>query len=172
MRFAIMLGAGLLFTGASFGGDSAPNYVAVDGPQVSQYWKSGGKGERIQLPKSFVRSGADGCVAVGYSVEADGKPANLVVLRAAFSDQADKQVVADLETRVIKYFAGMRYEPAPSNATPQPIYTYGSYSFAAFQVPSTKAAVNEHSDFVRSHCLIADFPTAVARGELLKKPDA
>ena len=144
-------------------------YVAVDGPKVKQYWKSVGKSERLQLPKSFIRSGADGCIAVGYSIEADGKPANLVVLRAAFSEQADKQVASDLERRVINYFAGMRYEPAPENPRRQAVYTYGYYSFAAFQPPATKASVDEHSDFVRSHCVIADFPAAVARGDLLKK---
>lgn len=144
-------------------------YVAIDGPQVNQYWKSVGKGERLQLPKSFMRFGADGCVAVGYSIEADGKPANLVVLRAAFSEQTDKQAVSELEQRVIRHFGSMRYEAAPENARRQPVYTYAYYSFAAFQSPATKASVDDHSDFVGAHCVIADFPAAVARGDLLRK---
>jgi len=144
-------------------------YVALDGPQVKQYWTAVGKGERVQLPKSFMRSGVDGCIAVGYSIEADGKPANLVVLRAAFSEYADKQIASDLEQRVVKYFGSMRYEAAPENARRLPVYTYAYYSFGAFLSPATKASVDEHSDFVRSHCVIADFPAAVARGDLLKK---
>ncbi len=148
----------------------AGDYVAVHGPQVTQYWKSTGKGEGPHVPKSLMRAHADGCVAVGYSIEADGKPANLVVLRAAFGEQADPHVVSDLEQRVVAYFAGMRYEAAPSNEQHQPIYTYGYFSFSAVQTPATKASIDKHSDFVRAHCEIADFPTAVARGDLLKKP--
>ena len=167
MRLGTMLLAMLLFAQLVPAQDGA--YVAIDGPQVKQYWKSVGKSERVQLPKSFMRSGVDGCIAVGYSIEADGKPANLVVLRAGFSEFADKQIASDLERRVINYFAGMRYEAAPENARRQAVYTYGYYSFAAFQPPATKGSVDEHSDFVRSHCLIADFPAAVARGDLLRK---
>jgi len=170
MRNMMPLFAGVIVAAAASATESAPNYVAIDALQVKQYWISVDKGERLQLPKSFMRFGADGCVAVGYSIESDGKPANLVVLRAAFSENADKQLTAELEQRVIKHFAGMRYEAATANAQHQPVYTYGYYSFAAFQAPATKASVNEHSDFVLAHCVIADFPAAVARGDLVRKP--
>jgi hypothetical protein len=159
----------VLLTAAAVGREGTPEYVVIDGPQITHYWKSTGNAERLQLPKSFIRTHADGCVAVGYSIEADGNPANLVVLRAAYSAQADKIVAADLEQLVVKYFAGRRYAAASSNPQHKPVYTYGYYSFSAVDTPSTNATVDKHSDFVRAHCVIADFPAAVARGDLLKK---
>ncbi len=143
------------------------NYVAVDMRNVTSYWKIAQVGEPIRLPRS--RKHAEGCVSVGYSIEADGKPANPVVLRSGFTGQADKRLIQEVEQRVLRNFSSALWVAAESNPGHKPVYTYGTYSFSLHQQPATKADVDKRSDFVRATCEIPDFAAAVARGDLVKK---
>jgi hypothetical protein len=147
-----------------------PSYVVVDGSQLEQYWKVTGKTERFELPKSVVHSRTEGCVAVGFSIEADGKPANLVVVRAGYDEHVDKQIATEVEKRTVEYIAGMRYEAAPTNPGHKAVYTYTYTSFTPYSSSMAKTIVDQRSDFVKAHCVIPDFPAAVARGDLVRKP--
>jgi|GEM_PF-6869025 len=146
-----------------------PSYVVVDPSQLVQYWKSKDRNDRLELPKSVVHSRTEGCVAVGYSIEADGKPANLVVLRAGYGEHVDKQIAAEVEQRTVQYLADMRYEAARSNPGHKAIYTYSFTSFTPYSSSMAKTIVDQRSDFVKAHCVILDFPAAVARGDLMRK---
>jgi hypothetical protein len=145
------------------------NYVVVDIGNVKPYWKVAQQGEPVRLPKSAMHKHAEGCVSVGFSIEADGKPANPVVLRSGFTDQADRQVIRDVEQRVLRNFGSALWVAADSNPDHKPVYTYGTYSFSLYEQPAIKADVDKRSDFVRATCDIPDFPAAVARGDLIKK---
>lgn len=171
MRVEFLL-ASAVFLASAAAAQGSNNYVAVDMGDVKSYWTVAEKGERIRLPKSAVHKRAEGCVAVGFSIEADGKPGNPVVLRSGFTDQADKQVIRDVEQRVLQNFASTRWVAADSNPKHTPVYTYSTYSFSLYEHPSTKADVDARSDFVKATCDIPNFPAAVARGDLVKKPSS
>lgn len=145
------------------------NYLVVDEGNFTQYWKATERDERIRLPKSTVHRHAEGCVAVGFSIEADGRTANLTVLRSGFTERASKQTIAEVEKSVLRNFAETRFAATPTNPEHKPVYTYATYSFSSYEMPSTDAEVEKRSAFVRATCEIADFPGVVARGELVKK---
>ncbi len=169
MRTEILLAFGVFLASAALAQGGNGNYVAVDVGDVKAYWKVVEKGERIRLPKAALNTHAEGCVTVGYSIEADGKPANLAVLRSGFTDQADKQLIREVEQRVMQNFATERWVAADNNPGHTPVYTYGTYSFSLYERPATKAEVDKRADFVRATCDIPDFPAAVARGDLVKQ---
>ena len=165
----IVIAACVFFATAAAAQGNGSHYVAVDFSGVKAYWKAVEKGEPVRLPRSAKHAHAEGCVSVGFSIEADGKPANLVVLRSGFTDQADRQVIKDVEQRVVQNLASTRYAAVESNPGRQPVYTYGTYSFSMFAQPAIASDVDKRSDFVRAACEIPDFPAAVARGDLVKK---
>lgn len=169
MRIGIMLASGVLATGTTLAQSGNGNYLALGLDDAKAYWKVVEKGERISLPKSAMRKNIEGCVSVGFSIEADGKTANLVVLRSGFTNQADKQVIREVEQRVLRNFSSTRWAAADSNPGRTPVYTYGTFSFSLFERPALKSDVDERSDFIKATCEIADFPAAVARGDLVRK---
>jgi hypothetical protein len=167
IRIVFLALAGMPAIGATQG---TPSYVVVDPSQLAQYWNSKDRDDRLELPKSVVHSRTEGCVAVGYSIEAEGKPANLVVLRAGYGEHVDKQIAAEVERRTVQYLADMRYEAAPANPGHKAVYTYSFTSFTPYSSSMAKSIVDQRSDFVKAHCVIPDFPAAVARGDLVRKP--
>jgi hypothetical protein len=169
MRIESVLVSAVLFAcaAAAHGSD---NYVAVGVGDAKAYWKVAEKGEPIRLPKSAMHKHAEGCVAVGFSIEPDGKVGNPVVIRSGFTDQADRQVIRDVEQRVVRNFATTHWVAADGNPNHTPVYTYGIYSFSLYERPSSQSEIDARSDFVKATCEIADFPAAVARGDLVAKP--
>lgn len=145
------------------------DYVVVDIGQLAPLWTVAEKGDRIQLNKALLRSSGEGCVAVGFSIEADGRPSNLTVIRSGFTDRADPKAIANVEQRVLRSFATTRYAASPPNAARRPVYTYAVYSMSAYEAPSTQQEVESRSQVVHKACEIADFPAAVARGDLVNK---
>jgi hypothetical protein len=169
MRKVTIIAACAFFASAAAAQGNGSHYVVVDFSGVKAYWKAVEKGEPIKLPKSARHAHAEGCVSVGFSIEPDGKPANLVVLRSGFTDNADRQVIKDVEQRFVQNFASTRYAAVENNPGRQPVYTYGTYSFSMFAQPAIAADVDKRSEFVHAACEIPDFPAAVARGDLVKK---
>jgi hypothetical protein len=125
--------------------------------------------EAFHLPKSIFRHRVEGCVAVGFSVEADGKPGNVAVLRNGFNDNADKGDIDAVRKRALQTVGDWRFEAGADNADRRPAYTYIVLSFNAYEVPALKKDIEKRSAVVQSTCEIADFPGAIARGELVDK---
>lgn len=167
MRTGFFLFAILLGVSPAPAQDSA--YIVVGKGKVAPLWTRVGEFGKLRLPKSARHDRVEGCVAVGFSIEPDGKPANLTVIRSAFTERAERKDIADVEQAVVSQFAGLRYVATAENAGHKPVYTYSSYSFSMFQQPATKDEVDARASTVSSPCDIADFPAAVARGDLVRK---
>jgi len=149
---------------------SAPQYQIVEAKDVGAYWVASPWQRRpVKYPRSAVREGVEGCVELGFSIEPDGVPAELKVLRSTFSEGASKESVEAVTQAVIDAVAAARYSPAQTNPQRLPVYTHRITTFflSAVSRVESNAESKAHSGHIADSCKIADFKGFM--NEVLKK---
>jgi hypothetical protein len=145
---------------------SGEDYLVVDLGQVGEYWNFVHKTAYPQFPTSSMRKHVDVCVAVGFSVEADGVPANISVLRMQTSKADDTEESERMKSAMTDAIARWRFQPSERNAARRPLYTYTVMSMA-FSVEGTlSTTAKKHSDAIAKSCEIPEFVSAALRGEV------
>ena len=155
--------SGLLVAAPVAGADE--NYVVVDQGQLAPYWTSIGNLRGPHFPKSAIRNRVEACIAVGYSIEPDGKPAHVSVLRSKGNRAADDDDMKKIAAAALDSVSRWRYEAAQGNPERKAVYTYATVSMALSNTTTTPAVARNHALSVEHSCDIADFVAAVARGE-------
>ncbi|HEX6832999.1 MAG TPA: TonB family protein [Rudaea sp.] len=169
MKLARNLAALLLTATAWLCAAAEPEYAVVDGDALRSYWVAAGKHSGPSYPRSLFVKGIESCVALGFSIDADGKTENITVLRTVTNKPNEKDAIAKFHAAAVQAAAQWRYEPAAENAARKPVYTYVTLSESFSPTNVTKEAAMKHAHEVDDACRIADFAAAVARGDFVQK---
>jgi hypothetical protein len=141
-------------------------YLVVGPGEVGDYWNFTNMMPYPDFPKSAMRKHMNTCIAVGFSIESDGTPSNVTVLRVETSKPRDMDETERIKSAMTEAIRNWRFEPAENNAARRPLYTYTVMSMA-FSVPGTLSKVaQKHSDSVAQSCEITGFIDTVLRGEI------
>jgi len=150
---------------------AAQDYKVMGSQDLPHYWTIAKRGGSLGLPlKKFHASW--GCLAIGFSIEGDGVPANVSVLRDRYSGEIDKDLRDELRKAVLGYIARGRYATTAENAAKQPVYTYNVITFQK-ELDGTLSAVGKGQIARESaHCELEDFANVVASGALAREAEA
>jgi len=137
---------------------------SVGESQMKDYWtraKNAGNAPAL-YPKSAIRAAASGCVAVAYTIDAEGKPGSAHVLKSYISRQDADEMRSDFEKSVLANLLYWRFLPAAGNQKREPISTYSTITVVAELGLHNKAFQAE----IGAHCKVdGDSP-----GEAAGKP--
>jgi hypothetical protein len=152
----------------TFAADSArasADYVVVEQGKANPSWVKAGKLRGMRVPKSAMRNSVEICVAVGFTIESTGVPANVVILKTQSNKPPDNDNVHGIQEEAKRAVNDWRFDPAPENPDRKPIYTYGTMSMSSIPSGRQTKAAEEHSHSVERACDIPDFVDAVRRGD-------
>jgi hypothetical protein len=163
MRFMMGIVAAL----AVAAGDvrAADAYKIVDTGNLGEYWNFAQKMPWPSFPHSSIWKRVSVCVAIGFSVESDGRADNVSVL-AIHSSNDDPKEIESMKKKMIEGVSAWRFVPAETNAARAPLYTYTVTSMS-YVMPGTMSSVRvRHANEVSAECAIPDFVEKAARGEI------
>jgi len=143
-----------LLAAAVAGANEAP--LTVDQGHVADYWArthSEGKGPAL-YPKAAKRAGASGCVAVAFTIDAEGKAVAPHVLSSYITKKDGDDLRAAFEKSVLENVPHWRYVAASDR--PQPIHTYVTITAVA-EIGLHRKTVEEE---IAAHCKVDNFATA------------
>lgn len=130
----------------------AGGILNVDEDHLKDYWtrtKSAGSPGPL-YPREAIAAAASGCVAVAFSIDADGKTGAARVLQSYITKKDGDEMRAHFERNVLAHVASWRYLPA--TAMPQPVATYATIVAVAEMGLHRQSAQDE----IKAHCRIAD----------------
>ena len=144
---------------------AADAYKVVDTGDLGEYWNFAKKMPWPSFPHSSIWKRVSVCVAIGFSVESDGRPDNVSVL-AIHSSNDDPKEIEHLKKTMVDGVSAWHFVPAETNAARAPIYTYTVTSMS-YVAPGTMSSVRvRHANEVSAECAIPDFLDKAARGEI------
>lgn len=149
----LMFGVLLCASGVALASDEVQ---IVDEKDLSTSWVLDTKNSSPpRYPVQLLRDGVGGCVAVATLIESDGRVTPRGVMTAQSNAKSDREREA-LEKAAVDSTAGLRYEPAPSNAARKPTLTYYTVAYA---ITDSKGSSDVAA--VKTLCAIADFAATV-----------
>src|SRR6266566_5144640 len=92
------------------------NYLVVGSGEVGDYWNFTHKMPYPDFPTSAMRKHMNTCIAVGFSIESDGMPSNVAVLRVETSKPRDTDEIERMKSAMTEAIRSWRFEPAENNA--------------------------------------------------------
>lgn len=110
----------LLLTASSTVTASEDELLVVAPADLNQYWTVT-KRKAPTFPRTQLRQGIEGCVTLGFIIEANGKVSSPKVIAAE-----PGRVFAAAAIKAIKRW---RFEPSGSNASATPVYTTQTLNF-------------------------------------------
>jgi hypothetical protein len=145
-----------LFAGAIEASDALRT---VEEAHLTDYWtrvKNEGQSPSL-VPKSIVRAAASGCVAVAFTIDADGKAQSPKILNSFVSRQDSDEIRAQFEKSVLENVPHWRYMPTAANDKRQQISTYVRVTVVAEMGLHSKTFQEETS----AHCNVDNFSAPV-----------
>ena len=168
LHFRVLLLSGLI--AASFSAVADEKYIVLDQGQIDTYWTRIGKTNGPHYPKSAVRNLVEACMAIGFSIESSGKPGIVSVLRMQTNKSSDDDDVKKIKAAAIEAVTDWRYAATSGNPEKKPVYTYTTMSMALSNPAAANASdAGARAQSMAQSCRIADFATAVSRGDFKPK---
>jgi hypothetical protein len=133
---------------------------------LATYWSAIPSEEKRTIPRALLRQHMNACVAVAYTIEADGRAANIRILRTITSKPGNLDAEKLFQDFATAPFAKTHYEPTAENADRKPVFTYAVVPLAVSNVTTAPAVADRHMHEVEQQCEIADFVAAVGRGDI------
>jgi hypothetical protein len=144
---------------------AADAYKIVDTGDLGEYWNFAKKMPWPSFPHSSIWKRVNVCVAIGFSVESDGRADNVSVLAVKSSNDDPKEIEV-MKKAMIDGVSAWRFVPAETNTMRAPLYTYTITSMS-YVAPGTMSSVRQrHANEVSAECVIRDFLDKAARGEI------
>jgi outer membrane biosynthesis protein TonB len=141
----------LLAASAGAAADQVP--LTVDESHLTDYWtraKNAGQPPPL-VPKAAMRVGASGCVAVAFTIDAEGKGAAPKILNSFIARHDADDLRHAFEASVMENVPYWRFVPAGKEA--QPISTYVTVTVVAELGLHSKKFQEETA----AHCKVDDF---------------
>ncbi len=155
----------MVFAVAAIDACAADAYKVVDTGDLGEYWNFETKMPWPSFPHSSIWKRINVCVAIGFSVESDGRADNVSIL-AVKSSNNDPKEIENMKKSMIGGVSAWRFVPAETNSMRAPLYTYTITSMS-YVTQGTMPAVRErHAKEVSAACVIPDFLDKAARGEI------
>jgi hypothetical protein len=164
MKSMAMLVAAVLAVVAS-DARSADAYKLVDMGDLGDYWNFEKKMPWPSFPHSSIWKRINVCVAIGFSVESDGRADNVSILAVKSSNNEEKEI-ASMNKAMIDGVSAWRFLPAQSNAMRAPLYTYTINSMSYVAQGTLSSMRERHAKEVSAACVITDFMEKAERGEI------
>lgn len=137
---------------------AADVYKPVDTDDIHSYWMPEKRVQQGHLfPESAMRKHLDVCIAVAFTIEADGSTKNARVRRSEISKTDDADEATRIASAAADSVSRTHYEPAPGNQARQPIFTYVPISMSVAISGTTAAVARSHSEDVAKSCRVSDF---------------
>jgi hypothetical protein len=144
---------------------AADAYKIVDTGDLGEYWNFETKMPWPSFPHSSIWKRVNVCVAIGFSVESDGRADNVSILRVNSSNNDPKEIES-MKKSMIEGVSAWRFVPAETNTMRAPLYTCTITSMS-YVAQGTMPGVRErHAKEVSAACVIPDFLDKAARGEI------
>jgi len=134
--------------------------LTIEEAHLTDYWtrvKNEGQAPAL-VPKSAIRAAASGCVAVAFTIDADGKAQSPRILNSFISRQDSDEIRAQFEKSVLENVPHWRYMPTAANDKRQPISTYVRVTVVAEMGLHSKTFQEETS----AHCKVDNFSAPAA----------
>jgi hypothetical protein len=164
VRWTFAALAGALLPAVCYCAEAAPDYKIVESSDIGLYWvaQPGHRQPPPRYPATSVREGIESCIEVGFSIEADGIPARMVVLRSAFGSGARQETTQALRQAAIDSVAAARYEAGANNPDHLPVYTHSVFTFTLNDTRDSDAKRAAQSEKIKQYSSIPNLKEYLA----------